>query len=593
MGLITRIASDVRMAAALARAARLTPLRPDAPVTWADRFEARVQAHPDRVALIQGDRELSYREVDATANRFARWAQSQGVGRGDAVALLLGNRPEMPIAWLGLAKLGAVSALINHHLRGGALAHCIDVARARFTVVHGEFGEAWESARPRLSGDPLGFAWQGEVPGCEPLDGALAEHRGAPLAPETRRGLTAADLFLYIYTSGTTGLPKAARISHMRGIAIGSGTVGGLALGPDDRMYDPLPLYHSAGGMMALGGSLMAGAGVIIAPRFSASRFWSDCVEHGATTFQYIGELCRYLVNSPPHPDERNHEIRACIGNGLRPEVWEPFQKRFAIPKIVEFYGATEGNVPLVNYDGKVGAVGRLPGWMRRSMGMHLVRYDVERDEHVRGPDGFCVPCDVGEPGEAIGRISKVTRFEGYSDPKATEKKVLRGVFEKGDAYFRTGDLLRRDDDDYFYFVDRIGDTFRWKGENVSTGEVAEVLSVAAGVREANVYGVEVPGQEGRAGMATLVVEDDFDVASLYAHLEEELPGYARPLFLRIAPEMETTGTFKHRKVDLVEQGFDPARVSDPLWFRDAEAKAFVPLSAEVHERLQLGEARL
>ena len=593
MGLLTRIASDARIAAALTRVARIAPLKPDAPTTYADRFEERVQAQPERVALIQGDRELSYGEVDAAANRFARWAASQGVGRGDAVALLLGNRPELPIAWLGLAKLGAVAALINHHLRGGALAHCIDVAKARFTVLNGEFAEAWESARPRLSGGSRAFVWHGEAAGAEPLDEALAERSPAPLPENTRKGLTAGDLFLYIYTSGTTGLPKAARISHMRAMAIGSGAVAGLGLGPDDRMYDPLPLYHSAGGAMALGGSLLAGASVIIAPRFSASSFWSDCVEHGATTFQYIGELCRYLLNSPEHPDERSHNIRACIGNGLRPEVWEPFQERFAIPKIVEFYGATEGNVPLMNYDGKVGAVGRLPIWMRRPLGVHLVRYDVERDEHVRNEKGFCVPCGPDEPGEAIGRISKVARFEGYSDAKATQKKVLHDVFEKGDTYFRTGDLLRYDRDGYFYFVDRIGDTFRWKGENVSTGEVAEVLSRALGVREANVYGVEVPEQEGRAGMAALVLEGDLDPAALYSHLEEELPVYARPLFLRIQPEMETTGTFKHRKVDLVGDGFDPGRVSDPLWFRDAEAKRYVPLDAALHARLAAGEVRL
>jgi fatty-acyl-CoA synthase len=316
-------------------------------------------------------------------------------------------------------------------------------------------------------------------------------------------------------------------------------------------------------------------------------------VRHGVTTFQYIGELCRYLLNSPEHPDEHRHTVRGCVGNGLRPDVWRPFQERFRIPRIVEFYGATEGNVVFMNFDGKVGSVGRLPAFVRRALGTHLIRYDVEADAHVRGSDGFCIPCRPGEIGEAIGRISAVARFEGYTSSSATEKKILRDVFQKGDAYFRTGDLLRMDEDGYFYFIDRIGDTFRWKGENVATSEVAEVLSVAEGVREANVYGVSVPGQEGRAGMAALVVDEKFDPAQLYAHVARELPTYARPLFVRIGSEIEVTGTFKHRKVDLVTQGFDPAVVSDRLLFADSGAARYVPLAADLYARIVSGEVRL
>jgi fatty-acyl-CoA synthase len=352
---------------------------------------------------------------------------------------------------------------------------------------------------------------------------------------------------------------------------MGGGAAAAQRLTPDDRVYIALPLYHSAGGAMAAGAALLSGGSMALARKFSASRFWSDCVRYEATAFQYIGELCRYLLSSPPHPDERRHRIRVCIGNGLRPEVWEPFQSRFGIPRVIEFYGATEGNVALMNFDGKVGAVGRLPGFVRRLAGIQLVRYDVARDTHVRGPDGFCVPCGPGEVGEAIGRISERLRFEGYTSAEATEKKVLRDVFAKGDAYFRTGDLLRVDADDYAYFVDRIGDTFRWKGENVATSEVAEVVTVCPGVREVNVYGVSIPGHDGRAGMAALVADDGFDAARLAAHVARELPSYARPLFLRIQPELEVTGTFKHRKVELVAEGFDPARVRDPLWFFDAE----------------------
>jgi fatty-acyl-CoA synthase len=280
------------------------------------------------------------------------------------------------------------------------------------------------------------------------------------------------------------------------------------------------------------------------------------------------------------------------VGNGLRPDVWKPFQERFRIPQIFEFYGATEGTVAMINYDGKVGSVGRLPGFVRRALGIHLIRYDVESDTHVRGPDGFCIPCAPDEIGEAIGRISGVSRFEGYTSASATEKKILRDVFEKGDAFFRTGDLLRMDAEGYFYFVDRIGDTFRWKGENVATSEVAEALSVVPGVREANVYGVTVPGQEGRAGMAALVVDEEFDPGALYEHLARELPSYARPVFVRLGSEIEVTGTFKHRKVDLVKQGFDPAVVTDPVLFADAATKSYVPLTPDLHARILAGAVR-
>jgi fatty-acyl-CoA synthase len=594
LGLLDRVTRDAKMVSALVRTYRKVGLiRPDTRVTFADRFEDQVEQGPERIALVQGERSLRYHELDAQANRFANWAQSIGVARGDVVALLIGNRPELTVAQIGLAKIGAVSALINHNLRGNALAHCVSVAEPVCTVVHGEFHDEWQSALPHLDGSLRAFSLGGPAERAEPLDDALAQASPAALDPGVRAGLVAGDPYLYIYTSGTTGLPKAARISHLRGMLLANGAVVSLALAPGDRMYIALPLYHSAGGGMALGGALLSGAAAVIAPKFSASQFWSDCVEHGVTTFQYIGELCRYLLNTPEHPDERRHTVRGCVGNGLRPEVWVPFQERFRIPQIVEFYGATEGNVAIINYDGKVGSVGRLPALVRRAMGTHLIRYDVEADAHVRNASGFCIPCQPGEVGEAIGKISAVTRFEGYTSASATEKKILRDVFEKGDAYFRTGDLLRMDDEGYFYFIDRIGDTFRWKGENVATSEVAEVLSVAHGVREANVYGVAVPGQEGRAGMAALVVDDTFDPAALYDHVARALPTYARPVFLRIGTELEVTGTLKHRKVELVKQGFDPKVVPDPVLFADTAANRYVPLAPALHDRIVAGEVRL
>ncbi|MEZ4289292.1 MAG: AMP-binding protein [Myxococcota bacterium] len=420
----------------------------------------------------------------------------------------------------------------------------------------------------------------------------LSKESDAPVDERDREARRAGDLLFLIYTSGTTpegGPPQPRpRRAHRPRRAYHS-----QRLRPDDRTYCCLPLYHTAGGIMATGAILLAGGTLVIARRFSASRFASDCVRHQITTFQYIGELCRYLLQSPRQPDEARLRIRVAIGNGLRPEVWQPFQERFGIGRIVEFYGATEGNVPLVNVAGKPGAVGQLPFFMRRPMGIELLRFDIDSEEPVRGKDGFCERCAVGEPGELVGRITALAAFEGYTNEEATRKKILRDVFEAGDAYFRTGDLLRCDEEGFFYFVDRIGDTFRWKGENVSTAEVAVVLGSETGVAEANVYGVAVPGVEGRAGMAAIVAGEDFSLPSLQERIDRELAAWARPLFLRLLPSMEITGTFKHRKIDLVREAFDPAQVPDPLYVRDPDSGTYVPLDAERYAGITSGALRL
>jgi len=298
--------------------------------------------------------------------------------------------------------------------------------------------------------------------------------------------------------------------------------------------------------------------------------------------FEYIGELCRYLLNAPPSPLEKGHRIRAITGNGLRPEIWRAFQQRFAIPRIVEFYGATEGNVSMLNYDGTVGAVGRVPDYLEWLLPSRVVRFDVEREVPVRGPDGLCIECGPDEAGEALGGISTRAgrEFEGYTAKADSDKKMLRDVFKKGDVWFRTGDLMRRDEHGYFYFVDRIGDTFRWKGENVSTGEVGAALLAVPGIREANVYGVTVAGLDGRAGMAALVVDGDFNLEELPTRLKS-LPAYARPIFLRLSPRIEVTGTFKQRKVDLVREGLDPSAIADPLYFLDPDSGRYERLTPE------------
>jgi fatty-acyl-CoA synthase len=479
-----------------------------------------------------------------------------------------------------------------------ALAHSVNLVRPVHVIVEAPLLPAFESARLHLEGNAK--VWlHGETEFDMPrIDRALEQLSGNDLERSERPILTIEDRALYIYTSGTTGLPKAANINHYRLMLATHAFAGLMETRATDRLYDCLPLYHTAGGVAAAGAVLIRGGAVVIREKFSAHEFWDDIARWDCTCFQYIGEMCRYLLNSPPHPKERSHRLRLACGNGLRPEIWHQFKERFAIPKIMEFYAATEGNVTLFNFDGKEGAVGRVPWWLLHRFPIKIVRFDPERQQPLRNPDGFCLECKPGETGEAIGRIVRNSsqpgaRFEGYASADDTEQKILRDVFKKGDTWFRTGDLMRKDKRGYFYFVDRIGDTFRWKGENISTTEVELALSRFDGVLEGNVYGVAIEGHDGRAGMAAVVARDDLDLTALHTHLAQALPEYARPLFLRIRGNIDVTATFKQKKIDIVKEGFDPGRVADPIYFNDPQRKAFVRLDAELYRDINGGRRRL
>jgi len=597
MGLGQDVSREAVYIAAVRRTLALTrPVHPDAKLTIADWIERWARETPANPAVLHDDRSVSYAELDAGANRYARWAYALGLRKGDVVTLLMENRPEYLMAWLGLIKNGCIAALINTHLTGPALSHSINIARAKHLILGEEMLDNYATAIPGVETVPKLWATGGPHEGCEDLDAALIAQSGAMLGHMSRDDIHCRDKALYIYTSGTTGLPKAANISHMRLLHIMMSFQGAVNGKADDRMYDVLPLYHSAGGLCALGPPLLGGGSLVVRSKFSATEFWDDCYRYKPTLFQYIGELCRYLLNTPPHPHERDHALRIAIGNGLRPEIWPKFQMRFHIPHIMEFYGATEGNVGMINYDGKVGAIGRVPWYMRKIQKIRLVRYDIDKGMPIRGSDGFCSETADGEVGEAVGKIDPNDprfRFDGYTKSEDTEKKILRNAFEKGDAWFRTGDLMRRDKQGYFYFVDRTGDTFRWKGENVATSEVAETLSVFPGVNEANVYGVEVPGGEGKAGMASLVIGPGFNLDALAVYLEKNLPFYARPILLRFQHEIAATSTFKQRKIELQKEGFDPETISDPLYVRDSATGQYVRLTPALYDEICKGKMKL
>jgi fatty-acyl-CoA synthase len=557
----------------------------------ADRFDSAL-------ALISEREQLTYRALAKRSNRYARWALRRGLVTGDVVCLLMPNCPEYMAIWLGVTRVGVIVSLVNTNLVGDALAHAINLVAPKHVIVAAELVEAFAAVLSRL-GPGLKCWMHGQGRQDFPrIDHDIERVEGARLQNSEYQRPTIADRALYIYTSGTTGLAKAANVSHFRLMQWSHWFAGMMDTRSSDRMYNCLPMYHSIGGVVATGATLLKGGSVVLRERFSASHFWDDVVDWNCTLFQYIGELCRYLVNSPPHPREAEHRLRLCCGNGLRPDVWDEFKHRFRIPQILEFYAATESNFSLYNCEGKSGAIGRIPPFLSHRLPVALVKFNIKTGEPVRSEEGLCIRCAANEVGEAIGKIlddgsSSGSRFEGYTDKDASDKKVIRNAFVNGDAWFRTGDLMRKDEAGYFYFVDRVGDTFRWKGENVSTTEVADTISACIGVIEAVVYGVTVPGAEGRAGMAAVVVSQDFDLIAFWQHLAERLPEYARPLFLRIRGEIETTATFKPKKHDLSRESYDPVMTADAVYFNDRLSRSFVKVDAMLYERLQTGSVRL
>lgn len=599
MGLLADIRRDIRFAKGLSRLLnRIKPVSLDALDLVCDDLEEAVDRFDQRPAVEDERRSVTYREFDQMANRFGHWARGRNLKRGDVVALMMSNRIEYLAAWFGFAKVGVTTALINTNLTGQALAHSIAIANTSQVVADDDCWRKVEAARPLMDRHlmlwVLGLSDAEETSDRRDLDKPVRSASTVRPPRNLRDGLTNRSTALLIYTSGTTGLPKAARVTHARARTYMRAFAGCTGATEKDVTFNVLPLYHSTGGLVGIGPALLNGGRLVLRKKFSSTTFWTDVKSSGATLFVYIGELCRYLVNAPEQAGERDHGLRLAYGNGLRPDVWDDLERRFAIPRILEFYGSTEGNVSVFNFDGKAGAIGRVPGYLKSRINIRLVEFDLDTEMPVRGTDGLCRLARVGEVGEAIGRIADDNRhdFSGYADKAASQKKILTDVFKKGDRWFRTGDLMRQDRQGYFYFIDRIGDTFRWKGENVSTAEVEQRLADAPGVQEVVAYGVPVPGQEGKAGMVALVLDGKFQPAAFADWVDRELPPYARPVFVRALKSADTTGTFKYRKSDLVADGFDPNKVPGGVWVKGGK-NGYAKMTARAREAILSGETRL
>ncbi|XP_029576394.1 very long-chain acyl-CoA synthetase isoform X1 [Salmo trutta] len=563
-----------------------------------DRFLEQSVAHADRPFIVFENKTYSYLDTDRRSNKIANALQRHSKLRpGDTVALFMGNEPAFIFTWLALAKLGCPVALLNYNIRSRSLLHCFNCCSAKLLIAAEELQEAVEEVLPSLREQGVCvylMTKQCDTLGVEGFSDQVEEASDTPLPQALRSDITFKSPALYIYTSGTTGLPKAAVLNQNRLLAA-LAVLDSTGVIPGDVIYLNLPLYHTAGFLIGFIGSIETGSTIILRRKFSASQFWDECRKYNVTVVQYIGEVLRYLCNTPKRDNDREHNVRLAIGNGVRAEIWREFLNRFGNIYVREFYASTEGNVGLINYTGKIGAIGRVNYLHRKLFPYALIKYDTERDEPIRDSTGLCVEAPKGETGLLVSKITDIAPFVGYANSQQTEKKRLRDVFQKGDLYFNSGDLLKIDQDNFIYFQDRVGDTFRWKGENVATTEVADILTLIDFVQEANVYGVQVPGNEGRIGMAAVTVKvgEQFDGNKTFSHVASYLPAYARPRFIRIQNVVEVTGTFKQMKVRLVEEGFDPASITDPLYILQERKQSYTPMTGQIYSSIVAGIIKL
>ncbi len=587
MGIVDVVSTLTQLPSLLKLKKGLVPRPADTVDCYGARVEANAARFAERNAIVFENQQISWSEFNALGNQYANYFKAQGLQRGDCVSVMMENRIEYLALLVGLNKIGVTAGLINTNLTGKQLNHCVSVIHSKKCIFGSEVGEAIAEISSELGLDEGGDFYV--VPDGDNLNGcnwaknlteqsASASTDNPPDTLETTLGETC----LYIFTSGTTGLPKAAVLSNRRYLTGADlSAQAGLKISEKDRLYICLPLYHATGLLLGVGSAFASGASMFIRRKFSASQFLPEIRANNCTGFIYIGELCRYLTNSDPKPDDHKNPLRVMMGNGLRPDIWMNFKNRYGVKRITEFYGASEGNVSFANLLNKNCTVGFT------SVAVTLVKYDVHDDEIVRDANGFCIPVADGEPGLLLGKITQDTLFEGYTDPEATERKIIRNALEKGDAWFNTGDLLRVVDVgftlgyNHYQFVDRVGDTFRWRSENVSTNEVGEIINAFEQVKFCNVYGVEVPGAEGRAGMAAITLADgvsSLDLEAFTQFIKNELPTYAVPVFLRIQPEIEVTGTFKMVKADLREEAYNTDKISDPVFVLPSGADIYQPL---------------
>ena len=586
---------DWRLAVMFDAGEKIGELKPDNSLSFGDLLDYNSEYYSDRPALLYEDLKYTYKELNEQMNRYANYFRSIGLKRGDIINVFLENRPELMIIIGAMSKIGTIASLINTKQRSASLIHSFNINKVKAYVIGEELFQHFHDVMNDLeiaSEAKLFFLvdkGEIEIPkGFVNLKEEIKDQ--ATSTPSTIKEIKGIDPYAYIFTSGTTGLPKAApmRHIHMMSSTYGWG-VFALNMQPEDVIYITLPLFHSNAIHIGWASALRSGSAVALARKFSASNFWNDVRKHKATCFNYIGELCRYLLNQPPSSEDRNHSVSKICGNGLRPEIWKEFKERFGIRNVYEHFGATEIRGMFCNYFNRNCTIGfNFDPYV-------LVKYDIDADVPIRNQDGFFQKVEEGEAGLLLMKIMGSTTFAGYTDKNATKKKIFENPFGNGESWINTGDLLRNIGYYHAQFVDRLGDTFRWKGENVSTSEVEDVISSFKQVEHTSVYGVEIPGTNGRAGMASIIITEsceNFDFESLLSVLKDNLPEYAIPKFIRFIYELATTSTFKIKKSEMKQEGFDIKKIDDPIYFLLPDSKEYIPLSEIIYENIGKGVYR-
>ncbi|RKG43926.1 MULTISPECIES: long-chain-acyl-CoA synthetase [Acinetobacter] len=562
---------------------------PNTPAGLGLAFEKAVKRNPNGMALLFEEQKYTYTELNQWANQISHYYLSLGAKKGDVIAVMIENRSELVACIVALAKIGVTAALVNTSQVGKVLAHSINLVNPIAVIVGEECRVAVDEIRNDLSVAPERLHWFADQ--ATLIDAGKAPKDFQNLAqlieqfpkfnPPTTQSVKGKDGLFYIYTSGTTGLPKAVIFTNSRW-TLAYGTYGHiLNLTPDDVMYVTLPLYHATGTVVCWCGVIAGAATLAIRRKYSTSSFWKDVQKFDASAIGYVGELCRYLMDAPPSDLEKGHRVTKMIGNGMRPNIWDKFKERFGIEEVLELYASSEGNVGFSNVFNFDNTVGFSP------TPYAVIQFDKEKNEPIRNKKGWCIKVKKGEVGLLVGKITRRSPFDGYTDPEKNKSVIIKDMFKHGDAYFNTGDLVRDIGFRHAQFVDRLGDTFRWKGENVSTTEVENMVSEYSKISEAVVYGVEIPNTNGRAGMAAITlppnaVLDEQDCKDMLVEFKKCLPAYAVPLFLRIQQQVETTGTFKYQKSKLKEQGFDPEKTSDRILVWLPNSDAYCDLTADI-----------
>ncbi|XP_025016682.1 long-chain fatty acid transport protein 4-like [Tetranychus urticae] len=572
--------------------------------TVVTQFNHVVSANKNKPAIICQDKVWTFQDLDSFSNKIAQTFVSSGYKPGDEVALLMDNKPEFVGIWLGAAKAGLITALLNTNLKSSTLLHSISVIKTRALIYDSIFESVVQDLQKILPSDKTIQFYRYDENGKKvdekntkaksliPLIEASADRPVNYIGQVKNR-------LLYIYTSGTTGFPKAAIITHGQFCLFGHTIQKLTSMTSKDVLYIPLPLYHFAGGVLGISNCLIYGTTTALRNKFSVKHFWDDCKKYNCTVAQYIGETVRYLLAQPPSAKDRDHNVRCVYGNGFRPTFWVEFKERFGIPNVIEIYGSTEGVARSANVNSHNGACGFIPSWiptwlLTKFFPIMLIHIDQETGEPIRNEKGLCVACEPGEVGQVVAKVDKrdlTKTFAGYTDKEATRSKILKDVFRKGDSYYASGDLLVRDELGYLYFVDRTGDTFRWKGENVSTGEVEAVIGSITNHADTVVYGVLVPGNEGRAGMVAIRdTTGSLDLKDLLIKMKKELPQYAIPIFIRLTADIEVTSTFKMPKFTLKKESYDINLVNDPIFVLDWKNEEYKKLDKETYNKIINGE---